>query len=145
MATTGWLTGSRALAFHTTPQRSPRDTDATLTLQGIAELSVALHDTGIPGRLLGGGWDVTVMGLHPSHEIMKRCIERDVEYAGLVLGLPSRAALWALKSGGMAWEPMREKTYSDMRFLESLLRPEDYTQDVMALRDAVWLEAKRRH
>lgn len=140
----GILIGSAALAFYGPLERPSSDRDLILRPAGFARLGQPILPTGIPGRWVGSGLDVTAFGLNASHTLLARLVVREVEVAGLEVGLPSLEALWAIKSGAMAYAPKRSKTAPDLALIERMGgRSND--PDVLALESAIRLEASTRH
>lgn len=143
MAAHGILIGSRALAEYAKPIRPVADLDVILHPEGLARLTSPIVVTGVPGRFLSDGLDITLFGTKPAHAILSQLLVGTVEIRGLILGLPSLSALWAIKSGAMAYAPRRAKTLADLRFLESIGAQSDAPL-VLALEAVIRLDAQNR-
>lgn len=143
MAAHGILIGSRALAEYAKPIRPVADLDVILHPAGLARLTSPLVVSGVPGRFLSDGLDIAVFGTKPSHRLLEALLDGVVEVRGLTLGLPSLAALWALKQGAMAYAPRRPKTQVDLAQLEALGAPSDDPR-VLSLLEAIRSDAISR-
>lgn len=139
----GILIGSAALAFYGPLERPISDRDLILRPEGFARLGQPILPTGIPGRWVGSGLDVTAFGLNASHTLLARLVVREVEVAGLEVGLPSLAALWAIKSGAMAYAPKRSKTAPDLALIERMGGASDHPA-VVTLQAQIRREAMNR-
>ncbi|MNS35888.1 hypothetical protein D3C72_680560 [compost metagenome] len=143
MAAQGILIGSRALAEYAKPIRPVADLDVILHPIGLARLTSPVVATGVPGRFLSDGMDITLYGSKPAHAILSQLLVGTVEIRGLILGLPSLSALWAIKSGAMAYAPRRAKTQTDLAHLEALGAP-SVEPLVLALEAAIRSDAASR-
>lgn len=139
----GILIGSAALAFYGPLDRPIADRDLVLKPAGFAALRLPIQPTGVPGRWVGSGLDVTTWGINLSHALLEHLIVREVEVAGLTVGLPSLASLWAIKSGAMAYAPKRHKTAPDLALIARMGGRSD-DPAVMALERQIRREAKCR-